>query len=107
MSQIKTPLTPKKWRKTTQERSVRRPRLFRLFFLNDQITTKEFVVDLLQSEFGRNSTEAVTIMLLVHHYEQAQVGVYPLEIAETKVARVRELAGANNFPLQTKLEPEQ
>jgi ATP-dependent Clp protease adaptor protein ClpS len=85
---------------------VRRPDLYKVILLNDDYTTMDFVVDVLETVFLKRPAEAHRIMMLVHTQGRGLCGVYPLEIAETKVAAVQSLARAQGFPLQATLEPE-
>jgi ATP-dependent Clp protease adaptor protein ClpS len=85
---------------------VDHPRLFKVLLHNDNYTTMDFVVLVLTSIFRKPETEAVRIMLDVHHKGLGLVGVYPHEIAETRVQQVMELAQREQFPLLCTLEPE-
>lgn len=88
------------------ERQVRtqRPSLFKVFLHNDDYTPMDFVVDVLTRFFHKSADQATEIMLLVHHKGLAVCGIYPYEIAETKVALVTEAARENEYPLQCTLE---
>ena len=88
------------------ERAVRvqRPRLFKVLLHNDDYTPMEFVVDILVKYFNKSDAEATEIMLAVHHKGLGLCGVYPYEIAETKVAQVTEAAREQEYPLQCTLE---
>ena len=66
----------------------------------------EFVVMLLMKVFNKNETEAETLMLQVHHSDQAVVGVYSLDIAATKVQKATQMADEAGFPLRIVLLPE-
>jgi ATP-dependent Clp protease adaptor protein ClpS len=85
---------------------VRRPDLYKVILLNDDYTTMDFVVDVLETVFLKRPAEAHRIMMLVHTQGRGLCGVYPLEIAETKIAAVQSLARSQGFPLQATLEPE-
>ena len=82
------------------------PRLFKVILHNDDYTTMEFVVRVLESVFLKQPAEAYRIMMLVHTCGWGLCGVYPYEIAETKVATVQDLAREQGFPLRASLEPE-
>jgi ATP-dependent Clp protease adaptor protein ClpS len=68
---------------------TRSPRMFRVVLHNDDYTTMEFVVAILERCFLRSRGDAVRIMLQVHHQGAGIAGVYPREVAETKVAEVQ------------------
>jgi ATP-dependent Clp protease adaptor protein ClpS len=85
---------------------VQHPLLYRVILLNDDYTAMDFVVDVLETVFLKRPAEAHRIMMLVHTQGRGMCGIYPHEIAETKVAKVRALAEQAGFPLQATLEPE-
>jgi ATP-dependent Clp protease adaptor protein ClpS len=82
----------------------REPDLFQVLLLNDDYTTMEFVVQVLESVFNRGPAEAFRIMMLVHTQGQGLCGIYPWDIAETKVATVHALAQDSGFPLRAIIE---
>jgi ATP-dependent Clp protease adaptor protein ClpS len=92
-------------KKTKQ--TVARPPLYRVLLHNDHYTTREFVVDVLRSVFHKSETEAVQIMLHVHNNGVGVAGVYPFEVAETKIRTVEKLARESDFPLRLSMEPEE
>jgi Uncharacterized conserved protein len=83
---------------------VQRPSMYRVLLLNDDYTTMEFVVHVLQKFFSKSLDEATRIMLHVHQKGQGICGFYPHEIAETKVAQVVDYARKNEYPLQCTME---
>lgn len=85
---------------------TKKPPLFKVFLINDDYTTMEFVVDILQKVFHKNRTEATQIMLHVHKKGMGLCGVYTREIAETKVETVHAIARDNEFPLKCIMEHE-
>ena len=87
-------------------KQIEKPPLFKVLLHNDDFTTMEFVVDILLQVFHRPEPEALQIMLAVHHQGVGVAGVYTYEIAEAKVNKVAELAGAEDFPLLCTLEQE-
>jgi ATP-dependent Clp protease adaptor protein ClpS len=82
------------------------PRLFKVFLHNDDYTTMDFVVHVLESVFTKSPAEAYRIMMMVHTRGQALCGAYTFEVAETKVAAVHDLAESAGFPLRASLEGE-
>ncbi len=86
------------------EKKVKRPPLYKVLLHNDDYTTKEFVVQVLQYVFHKEQTEAVQIMLHVHKKGIGVAGVYSYEFAETKVALVESLAKEEEYPLKCTLE---
>lgn len=86
------------------EQEVRLPPLFRVVLHNDDYTTMDFVVQVLESIFLMHPAEAFRVMMQVHHAGRGVCGVYPLEIAETKVGLVHGLARERGFPLRASVE---
>lgn len=82
------------------------PRSWRVLLHNDDYTTQEFVVWLLETVFGKTTTEATTIMLHVHHAGVGVAGIYTREVAETKVAGAERLAERHEYPLRVSMEPD-
>lgn len=86
------------------KRKLEKPRLYKVLLHNDDYTTMEFVVHVLQSVFHRSEADAVQIMLHVHRNGVGVAGTYTYEIAETRVVQVETLAKENEFPLRCSLE---
>jgi ATP-dependent Clp protease adaptor protein ClpS len=86
------------------EQEVRLPALFRVVLHNDDYTTMEFVVQVLESIFLLHPAEAFRVMMQVHQNGRGVCGVYPMEIAETKVGLVHGLARERGFPLRASHE---
>ena len=86
---------------------TKRPRLYRVLLHNDDYTTREFVVHVLQTVFHRSEPEAVRIMLHVHYNGVGVAGIYTREVAETKLRTVERLAREQEFPLRLSMEPEE
>lgn len=82
------------------------PRKYKVLLFNDDYTTMEFVVFLLQSVFHHSPAEATRIMLSIHRNGVGVAGVYTREVAETRVAQVLELARDAGHPLQCTMEQE-
>jgi len=83
---------------------TKRPNLYRVLLLNDDYTPMEFVVLVLQDVFNKSREDAMQIMLHVHQTGVGECGVYPYEVAETKVTRVMDTARKNQHPLQCVME---
>ena len=90
--------------RTRQE--TKRPELFKVLLLNDDYTTMDFVIEVLETIFNKQPAEAFRIMMMVHTQGKGLCGVYPYEIAETKVEAVINRARDNGFPLKAAMEPE-
>lgn len=83
---------------------TKKPAMYKVVLLNDDYTPMEFVVVVLERFFGKSQEEATQIMLHVHRRGIGICGVYPYEIAETKVTQVIDFARKNEHPLQCMLE---
>jgi ATP-dependent Clp protease adaptor protein ClpS len=83
---------------------TKRPSLYRVLLLNDDYTPMEFVVLVLQDVFNKTREDAMRIMLHVHNQGVGECGIYPFEVAETKVTRVMDTARKNQHPLQCVME---
>jgi ATP-dependent Clp protease adaptor protein ClpS len=83
---------------------TKRPNLYRVLLLNDDYTPMEFVILVLQDVFNKPREDAVQIMMHVHQKGVGECGVYPYEVAETKVTRVMDIARKNQHPLQCVME---
>ncbi len=80
------------------------PKLYKVILLNDDYTTMDFVIEVLQRFFSMNRERATQVMLKVHQEGSAVCGIYPKDIAETKVAQVTEFAKQHQHPLRCELE---
>ena len=89
---------------TKTRTKTKRPSLYRVLLLNDDYTPMEFVVLVLQDVFNKSREEAMQIMLHVHQKGVGECGIYPYEVAETKVTRVMDTARKNQHPLQCVME---
>ena len=91
---------------TDTRTEVRRPPLYRVLLHNDDYTTMEFVVFVLETVFHHSSEAAFQIMMHVHQRGIGVAGLFPYETAEAKVELVHSLAKEHDFPLQCSMEPE-
>ena len=91
---------------TRQEKKVERPRMWRVLLHNDDYTTQEFVVWILETIFQKPSGEALAIMLNVHRSGLGIAGVYTRDVAETKSRTATQQAEEHEFPLLVTMEPE-
>jgi ATP-dependent Clp protease adaptor protein ClpS len=83
---------------------LKRPPMYKVVLINDDYTPMEFVVHILEAFFGMNREKATHIMLNVHTKGKGVCGVYPRDIAETKVAQVNEYSRQNEHPLLCTME---
>jgi ATP-dependent Clp protease adaptor protein ClpS len=88
---------------STREKT-QKARRYQVVLLNDDYTTMDFVVMILETIFRQSPAEAVQIMLKVHKEGSGVAGVYPHDVAETKVRAVHEKARAAGFPLRAVIE---
>lgn len=86
------------------EEKVEEPPLFKVLLHNDDFTTMEFVVYVLQSVFNLPEEEAVAVMLNVHVHGVGVAGIFTWEVAGMKVARTTEMARAHEYPLLCTME---
>jgi ATP-dependent Clp protease adaptor protein ClpS len=80
------------------------PEQYKVLLLNDDYSTMEFVIHVLESVFQKSPAEAYRIMLHVHTQGQGLAGIYPWEVAETKVETVKSMAKDAGFPLRAVIE---
>jgi ATP-dependent Clp protease adaptor protein ClpS len=83
---------------------VQSPPLYRVLMHNDDYTTMEFVIEVLQGVFSKPLSEAEQIMLTIHFQGVGYCGIYPHAIAETKAEQARLKAREAGFPLRCSLE---
>ncbi len=91
---------------TESETKLEKPRLFRVLLHNDDFTTMEFVVFVLEYVFNLTAPEAFSIMLKVHNEGLGIAGVYPYEVASMKSEKAMNLAKAREYPLLCTVEEE-
>ena len=97
---------PETEQRTDVHDTTREPPQYRVLLHNDDYTTMEFVVEVLIYVFNKAPEDAATIMMNVHRKGIGICGVYPHEIAETKVDTVHNLARESGFPLRCSMEQE-
>ncbi len=85
---------------------TKKPQLFRVILHNDDYTTMQFVVEILEAVFNKSPAEAHRIMMHVHTRGHGMCGLYTYEVAETKVSEVHDRARESGFPLRASMEEE-
>ena len=88
---------------TVTKKKLERPPLYEVLLHNDDYTTQEFVVYVLMKFFRHDSTAAHQIMLHVHTKGIGVAGIFPYDVAETKVHQVMQFAREHEMPLQCSL----
>ena len=83
---------------------TKKPSMYKVLMLNDDYTPMEFVVHVLERFFAMNTEQATQVMLHVHRRGVGICGVFPYEVAETKVTQVMDFARQHQHPLQCTLE---
>ncbi len=83
---------------------TKEPRLYKVLLHNDDYTSMEFVISILETVFHKSPHDATKIMLNVHNEGIGVAGVYTREICETKISVVHQLAKKNEFPLRCSME---
>jgi len=89
---------------TKTKTKVKEPKLYKVVMHNDNYTTMNFVVEVIRIVFHKPAAEATRIMLEVHNKGRAIVGIYPYDIAITKIDQVHQLAKENGYPLRCSCE---
>ena len=87
-----------------EKQKTKLPSIYKVIVLNDDYTPMEFVVYTIQDVFKKSHDEATRIMLKIHTEGQGVCGMFPLEIAETKMKQVLNLAKEHQHPLQCIIE---
>jgi len=88
----------------TGDTRLKPPPLYKVLLLNDDFTPMEFVVIVLQRFFSKSREQATQIMLKVHNEGAGVCGIYPRDVAETKVQQVTSFAREHQHPLQCVME---
>ena len=83
---------------------VKQPRMYKVVMMNDDYTTMDFVIHVLQKYFHKTYDEANKIMLNVHHKGKDICGLYPYDVAATKVMQVNDYAKKSEMPLKCVME---
>ena len=83
-----------------QRTDLREPRRYKVIIHNDDFTTMDFVVMVLMTVFHKSQAEAEQLMLQVHHSDQAVVGIYSYDVAQSKIQRATMMAREEGFPLR-------
>jgi ATP-dependent Clp protease adaptor protein ClpS len=91
--------------KPTPNFDLKEPLHYKVIYINDNVTTMEFVVESLVTVFNHSPETAQDITIKIHEEGSAVVAILPYEMAEQKGVEVTQLARNNGFPLQIKLEP--
>lgn len=112
MSNIQKRQDSEDWESGTQtlakeKREVKQPRMYRVILLNDDYTPMEFVVWLIQTVFHKPLEEATQLMLEIHQKGSSCCGIYPYDVARTKVYQVKNLAQKEGHPLECIMEVEE
>ena len=85
---------------------LQEPKKYKVFLLNDDFSTMDFVIDVLVKVFRKSVDEASVIMINIHNNGKEICGTYSYEIAGTKVAQVKAMAREKGFPLKATMEEE-
>ncbi len=101
-----TTAEPKIVTKIKPKSDIPEPVRYNVIYINDEVTTQEFVVETLVIVFNYNQIDAEEMTMKVHKEGSAVVATMPFEMAEQKGVEVTMLARNNGFPLVVKLEPE-
>ena len=89
----------------TPNLNLQEPPLYRVIYINDEVTTMEFVIETLVTIFNHTPESAQEITLKIHEEGAGTAAILPYEMAEQKGVEVTQLARNNGFPLNIKLEP--
>jgi ATP-dependent Clp protease adaptor protein ClpS len=89
-----------------ERQEIKAPPFYKVFLINDDYTTMDFVIHILEKVFHKAPVEATQIMLHVHKNGKGLAGVYTREIAETKIGATHKLSRQNGFPLKCMMEKE-
>ena len=90
----------------TPNLDLKEPPMYKVIYINDNVTTMEFVIETLVEIFNHSPETAQDVTLKIHEEGAGTAAVLPYEMAEQKGVEVTQLARNNGFPLQVKLEPD-
>lgn len=90
----------------SDEIHLEEPKKYKVFLLNDDFSTMDFVIEVLVKIFRKSTDESTAIMLNIHNNGKDVCGIYTHEIASTKVMQVKQLAREKGFPLKAMMEEE-
>lgn len=100
----KEPQLPVVREKEREKKKMKEPPKYRVVMLNDDFTPMDWVVSMLKQFFGKTEEQAGAIMMDVHKKGKGIAGVYPKDIAETKVAIANHASQENEFPFRLEIE---
>ena len=106
MNDITTDSVTDTVKKIKSKFTMKEPPKYRVIYMNDNVTTLEFVVETLKQIFNYDHESALAKTMEIDQAGSAVIAVFPYEIAEQKGIEVTMLARSNNFPLQVRIEPE-
>lgn len=86
------------------ETRLQQPKMYKVMLHNDDYTTMEFVIHVLQKFFAKNYDQAHAIMLKVHHDGVGLCGIYTFEVAESKSSKVNKYSRGKGHPLKSSIE---
>jgi ATP-dependent Clp protease adaptor protein ClpS len=87
-----------------EKHKIKEPPMYKVLLNNDDYTTMDFVVMVLMAIFHKSRSEAQKIMMSVHQQGKGLCGVYPFDVAETKIKQVELIAEKHKFPLKCSME---
>jgi ATP-dependent Clp protease adaptor protein ClpS len=93
--------------KPTPNMDLKEPSMYRVLYINDDVTTMDFVIESLITVFNHTPETAHEICMKVHNDGSGIAAILPYEMAEQKGVEVTQLARNNGFPLTIKLEPDE
>ncbi len=83
---------------------IKEPSDYKVILMNDDYTTKDFVIEILINVFNKTTTDAIELMERVHFLGSAEIGIYSYDIASTRISITMRAARKEGFPLQCKME---